>query len=284
MLRCQMCFALDPKPVRTIQGPYDGLPYTLYQCRRCDSQLFDVDEHGGGNLEHFYDKRSRDVLPDFERDFTPSKGWRYEVDVIRALLPAPPRAVLDVGCRTGDFLLHWPDATERVGVEIAKPYAQIAEKRGIDVKNEPIEVAHFDRSEFDVVTCYAILEHLPQPRLAIGRLASLVAPGGCLVIMIPTFQSLKTWVLNRVGYRWHQYEPPEHLSLFSRRFLDGHLRGLGLQLADRRWTAGGMFNPFAGVRHLENPFGALMSRMDQHSPTRRLPIFDHMYSYYVRVE
>lgn len=45
-MRCQMCLALDPQPVRPVEGPYDGLFYTLYACQRCGSQLFDMHEHG----------------------------------------------------------------------------------------------------------------------------------------------------------------------------------------------------------------------------------------------
>jgi SAM-dependent methyltransferase len=281
-MRCQMCLELDPQPVRQIDGPYDGLSYTLYACQRCGSQLFDLHEHGLDSLDEFYAARAvaSDAHP-VARAFTPSTYWRHEVSLLSGLVRGEPRSVLDVGCRTGDFLMHWPATTHRAGVEIAKRYAEIAETRGIDVKTDALERAFFDRS-FDVVTCYAILEHLPQPRIALGRLASLVAPGGCLAIMIPTFESWKQRLLSRIGRRWHQYEPPEHLSLFSRRFLDDHMAKLGFELADRRWTAGGMFNPFEGIRFLGNRFGMWMERVDRRSPTRRFPIFDHMYSYYVR--
>jgi SAM-dependent methyltransferase len=277
-----MCLALDPQPVRPIEGPYDGVAYTLYACQRCGSQLFDLHEHGLDTLDEFYAMRSvaADAVP-VTQPFAPSTYWGHEVSLLSQLVRGETRAVLDVGCRTGDFLLHWPESIHRAGVEIAKRYAEVAEQRGIDVKTDALERAFFDR-HFDVVTCYAILEHLPEPRIALGRLASLVAPGGCLAIMIPTFESWKQRLLTRVGRRWHQYEPPEHLSLFSRRFLDDHLGKLGFELADRRWTAGGMCNPFAGIRGLGNRFGMLMEVLDRRSPTRRLPIFDHMYSYYVR--
>ena len=281
-MRCQMCLALEPRPVRQVEGPYDGLSYTLFECERCGSQLFDLHEHGLTSLDEFYAMRAvaADAVP-VSRAFEPSRYWRHEVSLLSGLVGGAPRAVLDVGCRTGDFLLHWPDTMRRSGVEIAKRYAEVAEGRGIEVKTDALERVFFDGT-FDVVTCYAILEHLPEPRIAIGRLASHVAPGGCLAIMIPTFESWKQRFLTRVGRRWHQYEPPEHLSLFSRRFLDDHLAKLGFELADRRWTAGGMFNPFAGIPFLGHRFGMCMERIDRRSPTRRLPIFDHMYSYYLK--
>lgn len=71
-------------------------------------------------------------------------------------------SVLDIGCRTGDFLMHFPKSIVREGVELSKNSAEIARERGLMLYQDFAENINFDK-QYDVVTCYAVLEHLLDP-------------------------------------------------------------------------------------------------------------------------
>ena len=77
------------------------------------------------------------------------------------------------------------------------------------------------------------------------------------------------------------YSPPLHLNLYSKGFLDRRL-AKNFKLVDRYWTSGGMFNPFRNIPLAGRAFGKSMTLIDEYTPINKLPIFVHMYSYYVK--
>lgn len=277
--RCFICLEGELTHIGSVKSPYVSQEYKLYQCDVCQSRSFDANEHPEVDLSYHYNVRSegQDYL---KRAFTASKYWQNEVNFIKKIFNSLPDSVLDVGCRTGDFLLHWPQNVKKVGVELAVPSATVAIKRGLDVKQDFLENVEFS-TRFDVVTAYAILEHLSKPEKFLRKVASLVNENGVLVIMIPSYQTLKAEFLEALNIHWHMYSPPEHLSLYSREFLDTYLKTKGFDLVKRRYTSGGMFNPFLKIPLARKAFSRYMWLMDVYSPLNLFPVFDHMYSYYV---
>ena len=78
------------------------------------------------------------------------------------------------------------------------------------------------------------------------------------------------------------YCPPEHLSLCSRHFLDHYFTSTGFLLKKRTYSSGGMFNPFRKLAFIDRIFARTMFLLDTYTFLNRLPIFDHMYSYYIK--
>lgn len=277
MTACRLCGAPRLRAVRTFLSLQTGAPYTLFACDGCRSELFDPDEHPV-NIEGLY---AAEEPPELYRQFRRIAVWSNEVRRLTRLAGGEVRSILDIGCRTGDFLMHWPSDRRRVGVELSAPSARIAQERGLEVAQSPIE--RFEPGvPFDVVTLYAVLEHLAQPLRMLERLPGLVAHSGVVGIMIPTHQSIKQRILSRRGRRWHMYNPPLHLSFLSHQRLDAVMEALGFRLLDRRYTSGGMVDPFARVPLVRSVWRRAMFAVDAYSPLNRLPVFDHLYSYYTR--
>lgn len=275
MSGCRLCGALSIRAVGAFVSHQTGAPYTLYACDACRSELFDPDEHPV-DLEALY---ASEEPSEMYRRFRRVLVWAHEVRLLERLSGGPVHSVLDVGCRTGDFLMHWPSSLRRVGVELSAPAAGIARERGLTVVQRPIE-QYTPEEPFDVVTLYAVLEHLTRPLEMLQRLPHLVAPHGVVGILIPTHQSLKRRLLTRLGRRWHMYNPPLHLSFLSHQLLDSIMQDLGFRLADRRYTSGGMVDPFARVPLARSAWRRGMHAVDAYSPLNRVPVFDHLYSYY----
>ncbi|SDD80125.1 class I SAM-dependent methyltransferase [Sporomusa acidovorans] len=279
---CRLCGSKKIMAIKKIKSPWNlcsDLSYTLYGCSDCQSKMFDPDEHSI-NLNDFYNERSKNKNY-LDEQFTYSKYWMHEVKTIKQYLQKDPRSILDIGCRNGDFLLHWPQGIKRVGVEIAKDFAHIAQNRGIIIINDFIENISFEE-KFDIVTCYAILEHLNNPTPFMEKLNNLVSPNGILVIMVPFYDCLKVNLLDKLNIRWHMYSPPEHVNFYSEEYLDKFFNKFGFSLQQRKFTSGGMFNPLQGIPILEKIAGKLMWYVDAYTKLNKYAVFDHMYCYYVK--
>lgn len=275
MTLCKFCNSSLTYEYQKLISPINSLVYTLYKCNSCKSYFFKADEHDL-DLKTMYDGFvSRD---DFPLAFTPSKKWAKEKNRIVKYLKRPVKSVLDVGCRTGDFLMHFPEHCNRTGVELSAAFSSIARERSLTVYNDFLENIEFSDS-FDVVSCYAILEHLENPLFFIDNLSSLVNKKGVLVIMIPSIQSLKPRILQRLKMPWHMFSPPEHLNFYSREFLDNYLEEKGFKKVSRRYTSGGML--LSGKKAFSAIEKYLTAIVDN-TFLSKFAFFDHMYSYYVK--
>jgi len=278
--KCPACLSDDLVGLRLIKSQYADDDYTLYQCNMCHSRSFDINEQPETNLSDYYNVRSEDQ--DYlSADFKLSDYWSNEVEIINGVYDGNPQSVLDVGCRTGDFLLHWPKELLRCGVELSIHSAAIGVERGLDIRQGSLENIEFLHG-FDIVSGFAILEHLEEPRRFLDTLVNLVNHNGILVIMIPSYQTRIAWILDKLHGHWHMYSPPEHLLLYSREYLDTYLDAKQFTLASRRYTSGGIFNPFRDIPLVQRAFGKIMWLLDTRSPLSRWPVFDHMYSYYIK--
>lgn len=275
-MNCKFCNHKDCNIIKDIISPHNSLKYCLYACERCGSFFFDKDQHPVSLDSLYYDLSQ--TRGEFPEEFVPSRSWQKQVLTIKKLFGGNPGSVLDMGCRTGDFLMHFDKPTECEGIELSKHFAGIAEKRGIKVHDDFLEKIEFTQS-YDVVTLFAVMEHLESSLDFLNKLNTLVKEGGILVIMIPTHQSFKRKWLDFTGKTWHMYSPPEHLNFYSRQFLDKYLSEKGFNLIHRFYTSGGMVTPFPQIKLLNIILKKLVNLFD-HSWFNRFPVFDHMYSYY----
>jgi len=277
-VNCPLCESDRTGRRRDCRSPFVEHVYRLYACAACGSAFFDVDEHEI-DLARVYEDYAGTSVADYSADVPQSYYWAAQVDLIRKLHRGAVRSVLDVGCRTGDFLMHWPVEVERVGVELSERAADVAEQRGLHVFRGFVEDIRVT-DPFDVVSCYALVEHLRQPADFLRDLPRLLNANGLLVILVPTRQCLKHWLLQLGGVQWHMYSPPQHLNFPSRARLDAILGEVGMRRVSRHYTSGSTFNPFRRIPRLGTWFDTLMLRVDHGSPVNRLPLFDHMYSVY----
>ena len=278
---CHICGADAAITVRSRNSPILDATYKQWKCRDCGSAFFVEHEHAidlQAAYEDFY-RTTNDI--ERGREFRRRHYWRHEISVIRKLHGNNVRSVLDIGCHHGDFLLHWPEDVKRVGSELAPSCAEIARSRSLNVVDGHIEDADFEE-EFDVVACYAVIEHLRDPVTFLQTLPRLTAANGIVAVLIPTVECLKRWLLDLTPLQWHMFTPPLHLSFLSRSFLDRLMQQQGFRLVDRRYAAGGMFNPLRRLPIVGTSFARGMAFLDSYGPTRRIPIFDHMYSYYAK--
>lgn len=149
--------------------------------------------------------------------------WRRRLNIVRSFKTGGD--LLDVGAGIGQFL-HFAQPWFRVeGTEISSEAAAIAKEHyGISLNAAEPEQYEEQGREFDVITLFHTLEHLPYPGRLIATCHRLLRPGGVLVIAVPnelglTRASVKRRLaakLNRLGLRSRPLPPGlQRISLSS---------------------------------------------------------------------
>lgn len=281
-MQCKFCKANDVTPLKKMRSIYNSLDYTLYFCDSCKCYFFDINEHDY-DLRLLYDSLGDKNISSYDVIFKKDRYWDNEKRIIYSIQPNI-NSILDLGCRTGDFLMHFDADVEKYGIELSKSSAEVAIKRGLNIYEEFIENIDFKDKKFDAVTCYAILEHLKDPAPILDRLTQLVEKNGVLVVMVPYLHSFKAQLLYKINFRWHMFSQPEHLNFYSKVYLDKFISEKGFVLRRIKYTSGGMFNPFKKIPIVSRVFGKFMNFIDFYTPINQIPIFDHMYLYYQKTK
>ena len=279
---CRLCNSHKINTMRKIKSPHSEFYYTLYNCENCESKFFNPEEHPL-SLEELYEsfanEQNKSML---NAHFKPTPHWNYQKKIIYRLLKNSPKNILDIGCRTGDFLMHFPASVQKNGVELSEQYSEICKQRGIKMYSDFVENIEF-KEKYDVVSCYALLEHIVEPLPLIDKLKTLVNNKGLLIILVPWHECLKEKILYFLRIQWHMFSPPEHLNFFSKKLLvDAVTKEGNFKLIKYQYTSGGIFNPFKKVPLLGKIFNLLMRVYDR-SFMNKLAIFDHIFLYYKKI-
>ncbi len=109
--------------------------------------------------------------------------------------------VLEAGCGSGSQLKCPVDA-QVTGIDISEE--QLARNATLQVKIcADLQTYDFAATQFDLIVCWDVLEHLDHPGQALRRLFSVLAPGGMMVLALPNLYSLKGVVTKFTPYRFH---------------------------------------------------------------------------------
>ncbi|MCU1355552.1 MAG: SAM-dependent methyltransferase [Acidimicrobiales bacterium] len=117
--------------------------------------------------------------------------WNHNIAYHRLVLAAAParrHRALDVGCGQGHLLPHLAAAYDDViGLDtdeaaLTEAAHRVGELPNVTLIRGDVTSAELPHALFDLVSAVAVLHHLPL-RSGLARLADLVRPGGCLVVV-----------------------------------------------------------------------------------------------------
>lgn len=216
---CGASGAVKDRVVRDADGR--DVSFDVFVCGGCGCGFVDPvpgdldDRYGGG----FYAKRSTTT----GLAQTVFLGWRAGV-VARALGSKTRGRLLDVGSGGGEFL----DAMAGAGFDVCgfEP-SQAGRNKSSSV---PV-VASLDAvdGEFDVVTMWHALEHIPEPLPVLQQLKKRLKPGAPLVVAVPNAGSVEARVF---GEGWFHLDVPRHLLQLTRPSLEQLLARAGFVVDD----------------------------------------------------
>ncbi len=108
--------------------------------------------------------------------------------VVRGLVKrfaVPGAPILDAGCGTGLNLRHLPAGS--VGLDIHPRNIAVVRARvpGCSAVLGDVEEMPFPDGSFGTVVCTEVLEHIPEPAIALDEIRRVLQPGGVLIGSVP---------------------------------------------------------------------------------------------------
>ena len=191
--------------------------YVMNQCSACGSYFLSprVKEE---DISEYYPSEFYSELD------TSGEIWEKELTKNRKkyglyLRELKPGKLLDVGCRDGSFvkfleLLDW----QAEGFEYSE---DIKNRFGCNIFYK--DLYQFNENAFDVITLWAVLEHLYHPNDYMEYLHKILKPDGRLIIQVPKFNSFTGKVL------LHE-DVPRHVSAFTSNGLIKYIVKFGYNL------------------------------------------------------
>ncbi len=147
---------------------------------------------------------------------------------------APTASVLEVGCGLGYFSQVVSRKFRYIGTDIAWFPLHTSRSR-----NEPADLIQCDaarltfrQESFDVVFAFDLLEHIPQPRLAISEMYRVLRKNGRLIATTPNIRSLGNRI--KAGSKVltpSMYTDKTHVSLLSPEEWSGLFLDAGFEIA-----------------------------------------------------
>ncbi len=146
------------------------------------------------------------------------REWMARADQLQFVLTAFPdpqgKTLLDVGCGGGTFLQEALGAGfDARGLENSPEAAAIADKVAAGRVHLGSESDLVEQGlQFDILTLFHVLEHMPDPFRYLKTLRNLLKPGGTIFVQVPNSASLQAGVF---GSRWYGFDCPRHLYNYS---------------------------------------------------------------------
>ncbi len=137
--------------------------------------------------------------------------------------------LLDVGCGSGIFLWKAKRAGwECVGLDLTfKPLVTAKERWGINVFQAKLPLIGMTDRSCDVVTMWAVLEHMHDPIASLLELKRVIRKDGLLILSVPDISTIEThWF----GPYWYAWKLPRHLYHFTPETLTKILRNGGFEV------------------------------------------------------
>lgn len=148
-----------------------------------------------------------------------------------------PGRMLDIGCSYGELVgLFACTEWQAIGIDVCASAVEEARRRGLDCRVSSVEGFHPEKP-FDTIAMSHVLEHVPDPLAALGRIKTWLAPGGTLHIRVPNVDAppLRRCRAVFVG----ELKPYEHLFYYSATTLARALRKAGFSCTV---SSGGRFS------------------------------------------
>lgn len=231
---CLLCTVSGPAELvsATLRDDPSGR-FKVVRCLTCGHvQLFPLPSSGEDAAFYEADSQTRSLMGEADFSLWQSKTAAdtvRHVNWLRSILPAERGEVLDVGCGYGFFVDALARAGYRAtGLDVSQERLALATKHlhGTFIKGEIDEaLVETNRSRFQAVTLFHVLEHIRTPVALLRQCSDLVAAGGYLLIEVP---NLGDELLDQHAEYRAFYWQRAHLSYFDAARLELMLRRAGL--------------------------------------------------------
>ena len=203
----------------------DSPAMKILQCDNCGLVTLSATEHIAAG---FYENSGmHGAEPVSMEAWLKDTEWNDQrcFEMIKAMLPN--RRLLDFGCGAAGFLHRAQTlAAEVTGVELeARVKEHWLGKLNIASSIEAVDV----ETDFDLITAFHVVEHLPDPRAMLSSLAKRLQPGGRMIVEVPSAEDALLTLYDCNAFQHFTYWS-QHLFLFNATTLDILARQAGLKV------------------------------------------------------
>jgi len=127
------------------------------------------------------------LSPGHRADFE-TAVFHLDAPVATAAANSSTPCLLEVGCGNGKLLKRMQDFGWQVtGTDFDDNAVAAARSRNLDVRSGPLAAQQFAQGSFDAIVLKHVIEHVTEPIAELTLCASLLKPGGKLVLLTPNF-------------------------------------------------------------------------------------------------
>jgi 2-polyprenyl-3-methyl-5-hydroxy-6-metoxy-1,4-benzoquinol methylase len=231
---CVMCGSANSELVLTAEDHYTGEFFSLSRCLQC-ACVYTNPRPTSTELGHYYPPA-----------YYGSKGHRFRgglekvvglfrqrlADNIYQQFPTPGK-ILEVGSGRGTLLAELARrGWQATGTEYSSALAVTSiNYLGVSVFPAPnLLDCQFETATFQVVVCYHVLEHLPNPLETLIEIRRIIHPEGLLIVAVPNFGG---WIAQLSHAKWFCLDVPRHLFHFTPNTLAAILSQAGFEVQKR---------------------------------------------------
>jgi len=196
-----------------------------YRCPQC--QLIFIAPIPA-NLGAYYPDTYHSIPETFEQLEVASEPDRYKIEIIEQYIGKG--RLLEIGPSYGGFTYLAKKAGFEVeAIEMDARCCQFLNEivgiRAIN-SNDPVDaLQHLE--PYDVIALWHVIEHLPNPWIALDAICAKLKPGGILVIASVNPKAFQFRILGRY---WLHLDAPRHVMLIPIRLLADKLESLGVRV------------------------------------------------------
>lgn len=148
---------------------------------------------------------------------------------LKYLPPLSNEKILDIGCAKGDFLSFLHKHHPNLHLYGCDAFNDNFNHSGIEFCNTELSDAPYSSDYFDLVTAWAVFEHLHFPSTYFKEVGRILKPAGKFIFLVPNTNS----IYGKISYR---EDLPRHLHHFSRETVEKYANRYGLKLTDIQYT------------------------------------------------
>lgn len=224
--------------------------YKAVKCKRCGFIWINPSLNTQGlNLyyQNYIGMRFRDKIK------TKQRKLQYQLDknFIESFISTGK--VLDVGCSGGFFLNVLSKKFEKHGIDIdqeAVKYARKTYSFGKNILCQDFLQTSYPKESFHLIIMRGLIEHLPDPVLAIKKVSQLLRPEG--FYFIAATPNVDSFCANLYREKWNLFHPIRHIFYFSPKTLSKICSKYGLKLIakDFPYLEGPYANPEKDIKEV----------------------------------
>lgn len=209
--------------------------FNVVQCNEC-GMVFVNPRPKIKDMFRFYESSYYDDMLD------PKLQERRYKEELKYISGIPRGRLLDVGCSTGAFMKIAQGAGWDVyGTDLFS--SQVKSNVRSKVRFGDFSKLKYPPNYFDVVTSWAVFEHLQDPYAYFRKVYDVLKPGGTFVFLVTNINSVASGLA-------YEDDIPRHLNLFSKDTVNQYLKRVGF--ANARFSFNDKIFNFDGTSLFKN--------------------------------